>query len=116
MKRIAAALLLLLVSCGPKRTMLINGQTVPYEDASGEEFRKAKSQFDQGHFDEGAEGVRRFLQRFPESELSDQALYRRGQALSRAGKQAEAQSVLQTLLEQRPNSPFKKSAAFELGR
>src|SRR5260370_927632 len=115
MKRIAAALLLLLVSCGPKRTVLINGQTVPYEDAAGEEFRKAKSQFDQGHFDEAAEGFRRFLQRFPESELPDEGLYRRGQALSRAGKQVEAQSVLQTLLEQRPNSPFKKAAALELG-
>jgi ABC-type branched-subunit amino acid transport system substrate-binding protein/thioredoxin-like negative regulator of GroEL len=115
MNRIAAALLLLLVSCGPKRTVLINGQTVPYEEAAGEEFRKAKSQFDQGHFDEAAEGFRRFLQKFPESELSDEALYRRGQALSRAGKQVEAQSVLQMLLEQRPNSPFKKAAALELG-
>jgi ABC-type branched-subunit amino acid transport system substrate-binding protein/thioredoxin-like negative regulator of GroEL len=115
MNRIAAALLLLLVSCGPKRTVVINGQTVPYEDAAGEEFRKARSQFDQGHFDEAAEGFRRFLQKYPESELSDEALYRRGQALSRAGKQLEAQSVLQTLLEQRPNSPFKKAAALELG-
>src|SRR5258708_6102755 len=115
MNRIAAALLLLLVPCGPKRTVLINGQTVPYEEAAGEEFRKAKSQFDQGHFDEAAEGFRRFLQKFPESELSDEALYRRGQALSRAGKQVEAQSVLQMLLEQRPKSPFKKAAALELG-
>src|SRR5258708_7013130 len=115
MNRIAAALVLLLVSCAPKRVVVINGQTVPYEDAAGEEFRKAKSQFDQGHFDEAAEGFRRFLQKYPESELVDEALYRRGQALSRAGKQVEAQSVLQTLLEQRPTSPFKKAAALELG-
>src|ERR1700682_6133224 len=115
MNRIAAALVLLLLSCAPKRLGVINGQPVPYEEAAGEEFRKAKSQFDQGHFDEAAEAFRRFLHKYPESELSDEALFRGGQALARAGKLEEAQTMLQTLLEQRPGSPCKKAAAVELG-
>src|ERR1700682_5178364 len=109
MNRIAAALVLLLLSCAPKRMVVINGQTVSYEEAAGEEFRKAKSQFDQGHFDEAAEAFRRFLHKYPESELSDEALFRCGQALARGGKLEEAQTMLETLLQQRPGPPCPRA-------
>ena len=55
-----------------------------------------------------------FLQRYRDSELTDEAMFRRGQALAKAGKLPEAQAALQELLEKRPTSPFKTPAAVEL--
>jgi ABC-type branched-subunit amino acid transport system substrate-binding protein/predicted negative regulator of RcsB-dependent stress response len=114
MKRVLAALVLVL-ACAPSRTVVVGGQTVPYEKAAQEEFRKAKAAQDQGSYDDAAAGYAAFLEKYPDSELADEALYRRGESLERANKLEEAQSVLQELLEKRPNSAFKRPAAVELG-
>ncbi len=113
MYRLTAALVLLL-ACAPSRTVKVDGRTVPYEEAAHQEFRRAKASLDQGQFELAAAQFGAFVQSYPDSELVDEALFRRGQALSRAGKLQEAQAVLQDFLEKRPTSPFKNPAAVEL--
>src|SRR5258708_39693814 len=113
MYRLTAALVLLL-ACAPSRTVKVDGRTVPYEEAAHKEFRRAKASLDQGQFELAAAQFGAFVQSYPDSELVDEALFRRGQALSRAGKLQEAQAVLQDFLEKRPTSPFKNPAAVEL--
>ena len=114
MYRLTAALILLL-ACAPARTVTVNGRTVPYEEAAQQEFHRAKTSLDQGQFELAAAQFAAFVQRYPDSELIDEAIFRRGQALEKAGKLPEAQAVLQDFLEKRPTSPFKNPAAVELG-
>ena len=114
MTRTIAALLLLL-ACAPSRSVMIEGRAVPYEQAAREEFRKAKQTLDQGKFELAAAQFGAFVESYPDSELTDEAIFRRGQALEKAGKLQEAQAVLQDFLEKRPTSPFKSPAAVELG-
>src|SRR4051812_29438269 len=102
MQRMKALVLLSLLACAPARTVTINGREVPYEEAASSEFRSAMSSFDQGKYDLAAQQFGSFAQRFPQSQLLDEALVRRGQALSKAGKLPEAQRVLQEFLEKRP--------------
>src|SRR5207248_6600370 len=111
MNRTATALLLLVLACAPKRTILVGGQQVPYEEVAQQEFRKARAALDQGQNEQAAQLFAGFLEKYPDSELADEAHYRRGQALARAGKPEEAQKVLQTFLEKRPTSPCKNPAA-----
>ena len=115
MKRLGLSLAVLLLSCTPARTVVIDGQKVPYEDAARDEFRKGKSLLDAGKNAEAAQAFAAFLDQYQESALYDEALFRRGQALSRAGKLQDAQAAFQDLLEKRPTSPYKRPAAVELG-
>lgn len=110
-----AALLFVLVACAPARTVVVDGRNVPYEQAAAGEFQKAKASLDQGQFELAATQFGAFVEQYPDSELVDEAQFRRGQALEKAGKLAEAQTVLQQFLEKRPTSPFKNPAAVELG-
>src|SRR4051812_5845642 len=114
MKRLSAALLFLLLSCGTSRTIVVNGREVPYEDAARADFAVAKATLDGGKYDLASQQFAAFIQKFGQSELVDEAMFRRGQALSKAGKLREAQAALQDLLEKRPTSTFKNPAALEL--
>src|SRR5438105_2372449 len=115
MNRIAAALVLLVLACAPQRTVLVGGQQVPYEEVAQRDFRKARAALDQGQHEQAARLFADFVEKYPDSELADEAHYRWGQALEKAGKLEEAQKVLQTFLEKRPTSAFKNPAAVELG-
>jgi ABC-type branched-subunit amino acid transport system substrate-binding protein/thioredoxin-like negative regulator of GroEL len=114
MKRLPA-LLLLLAACAPTRTVTIDGQAVPYEQAAQHEFARAKALYDEGKFGAAAAAFNGFIERYPESKLVDEALFRRGQALARVGQYEQAQAVLQQMLEKYPSSSWKKPAAAELG-
>jgi ABC-type branched-subunit amino acid transport system substrate-binding protein/predicted negative regulator of RcsB-dependent stress response len=114
MKRMKALLMFSLLACAPARTVTVNGRQVPYEEAASAEFRTAMSSFDQGKYDLAAQQFGSFAQRFPQSQLLDEALVRRGQALAKAGKLQEAQGVLKDFLDRRPDSPFRNIAAVEL--
>jgi len=114
MKRMIAALLLVL-ACAPSRTVVVEGRTVPYEQAAQEEFRRAKASFDEGKFDLAATQFSAFVESYPDSELADEAYFRRGQSLGKSGRLQEAQAALQDFLEKRPTSAFKNPAAVELG-
>jgi ABC-type branched-subunit amino acid transport system substrate-binding protein/predicted negative regulator of RcsB-dependent stress response len=114
MKRLTPVLVLLLLSCGPTRTVVLNGRQVPYEEAARSEFAVAKAALDEGKYELAAQKFAAFAQRYRDSELADEALFRRAQALSKAGKLQEAQTALQEFLEKRPGSPFKNAAAVEL--
>ncbi|HMC32999.1 MAG TPA: penicillin-binding protein activator, partial [Myxococcales bacterium] len=109
-----AVLLLFLFACAPARTVRINGQEVPYEEAARAEFNVAKASYDQGRYDAAAQQFGAFAQRYRDSELLDEAVFRRGQSLSKAGKLQEAQAALQEFLDQRPSSPFRNPAVVEL--
>src|SRR5437870_12551431 len=114
MKRLLAVFLIL-AACAPTRTVTIDGQQVPYEQAAATEFARAKALYDQGKYGAAAAAFNGFIERYPDSALVDEALFRRGQALSRAGQFEQAQEVLQQLLEKYPTSLWKKPAAAELG-
>ena len=114
MQRMTAVLLLFLFACAPARTVRINGQEVPYEEAARAEFNAAKASYDQGRYDAAAQQFGAFAQRYRDSELLDEAVFRRGQSLSKAGKLQEAQAALQEFLDQRPSSPFRNPAVVEL--
>ncbi len=114
MKRLTAALTIALLACAPARMVTVNGQKVPYEEAAGAEFRTAMTSYEQGKYDLAAQQFAAFAQRYPDSELIDEAQVRRGQALSKGGKLQEAQSVLQGFLQKKPGSPFANLAAVEL--
>src|SRR5260221_587229 len=75
---------------------------------------KAIATPDGGGYDEAAFGYVDFIEQPPKSELADEAMYRRGQALARAGRLEEAQTALQEFLEKHPVSRFKDAAALEL--
>ncbi len=113
MKRTTAVLLLLL-ACAPSRTVMVNGRQVPYEEGAGIELGVAKASFDAGKYDLAAQQFATFIQRYRDSDLLDEALFRHGQALAKANKLQEAQVALQDFLERRPTSPFKNSAVVEL--
>jgi len=113
MKRTTAVLLLLL-ACAPARTVMVNGHQVPYEEGAGIELGVAKVSFDAGKYDLAAQQFATFIQRYRDSDLLDEALFRHGQALAKANKLQEAQVALQDFLERRPTSPFKNSAVVEL--
>ena len=55
MQRMTAVLLLFLFACAPARTVRINGQDVPYEEAARAEFNVAKASYDQGRYDAAAQ-------------------------------------------------------------
>src|SRR5258705_13116776 len=114
MKRLSAIAGVLLFSCGPGRTVVVNGREVPYEQAARAEFDTAKAALDEGKYDLAAQKLGASAQRYKDSELVDEALFRRAQALSKGGKPQEAQTALQDFLEKRPTSPFKNAAAVEL--
>jgi ABC-type branched-subunit amino acid transport system substrate-binding protein len=111
----AAALLASDVSCTPKRTVVIAGQTVDYDQAAARSFGNAKRALDAGRNEEAAALFADFLEQFADSELADEARFRRAEALSRAGQLQQAQSAFQDLLEKHPTSAFKNAAALELG-
>jgi ABC-type branched-subunit amino acid transport system substrate-binding protein/predicted negative regulator of RcsB-dependent stress response len=114
MKRISAVLVLLLLACGPGRTVVMNGRQVPYEEAAQSDFQLAKAALDDGKYDLAAQRFSAFVQRYKDSQLVDEALFRRAQALTKAGRLQESQAALQDFLEKHPTSPFKNSAALEL--
>ena len=113
MKRTTAVLLLLL-ACAPARTVMVSGHQVPYEEGARIELGVAKASFDAGKYDLAAQQFATFIQRYRDSDLLDEALFRHGQALAKANKLQEAQVALQDFLERRPTSPFKNSAVVEL--
>ena len=106
MKRLSALAALLLLSCGPGRTVVVSGREVPYEEAARAEFEAGKTALDEGKYDLAAQKLGAFAQKYKDSELVDEALFRRAQALSKGGKLQEAQAALQDFLEKRPTSPF----------
>ena len=101
--------------CCAGRTAMVNGRAVPYEQASADEFGAGKQAYSAGHFDDAASAFAKFLQDFPDSDLADEARFRRGQSLAHGGKLQDAQSSLQELLAKYPNSHFKHQATLELG-
>src|SRR5437016_7242089 len=113
MKR-STAVLLLLLACAPARNVMVNGRQVPYEEGARIELGAAKASFDAGKYDLAAQQFASFIQRYRDSDLLDEALFRHGQALAKANKLQEAQVALQDFLERRPTSPFKNSAVVEL--
>jgi len=114
MKRVSAVLVLLLLACGPGRTVVVNGRQVPYEEAAQPDFQLAKAALDEGKYDLAAQRFSAFVQRYKDSQLVDEALFRRAQALTKAGRLQESQAALQDFLEKHPTSPYKNSAALEL--
>jgi ABC-type branched-subunit amino acid transport system substrate-binding protein/predicted negative regulator of RcsB-dependent stress response len=115
MTRMLVVSLLLAVSCAPSRTVVKDGQTVPYEVAAQGDFAKARAAQDAGKNEDAAKLFAAFVQEYPDSELTDEARFRQGQSLSRGGKLQEAQKQLADLLENHPSSAYKKPAAIELG-
>src|SRR4051812_38010302 len=109
------ALLFALLSCGPTRTVVKDGRTVPYEEAARDDFAKARAAQDAGKHEDAARLFAGFLQEYPDSELADEARFREGQSLPRGGKLKEAEAILVALLEKHPNSAYKNPAAIELG-
>src|SRR3954469_18035511 len=114
MKRLGVIAAVLLLSCGPGRTVRMGGRDVPYEEAARAEFAVAKGALDEGKYDVAAQKLLALSQKYRDSELVDEALFRRAQALSKGGKLPEAQAALQEFLEKRRTSPFKTAAAVEL--
>src|SRR6266436_2292948 len=114
MKRITAVLVLLLLACGPGRTVVVNGRQVPSEEAAQSDFQLANAALDDGKYDLAAQRFSAFVQRYKDSQLVDEALFRRAQALTKAGRLQESQAALQDFLEKHPTSPYKNSAALEL--
>ena len=114
--RALSVVALLLLSCTPKRTVVVDGQTVAYEDGARQKFAKAKGLFSAGKFQSAAAAYADFLEEYADSDLTEEARFRRAQALSKAGQGQQAQSALQDLLEHHPASPFKRQAADELAR
>ena len=108
--------LALLFACAPTRMVTVDGRQVPYEEAARAEFQNARTALEQNRFEEAAAQFGAFVQRYPDSQLADEALFRRGQALSHAGKLQQAQAALTEFLEKRPTSPFKNPAAVELAQ
>jgi ABC-type branched-subunit amino acid transport system substrate-binding protein/outer membrane protein assembly factor BamD (BamD/ComL family) len=113
MKRMLAVILLVL-ACGPTRTVVKDGRTIPYEEAARDDFQKARAAQDAGRNDEAARLFGAFLTEYPDSDLADEARLREGQSLSRAGKLQQAEAELSDLLEKHPNSNYKNAAALEL--
>jgi len=97
MKR-STAVLLLLLACAPARTVMVNGRQVPYEEGARIELGAAKASFDAGKYDLAAQQFASFIQRYRDSDLLDEALFRHGQALAKANKLQEAQVALQDFL------------------
>lgn len=107
--------LLLLASCTPRRTLVDEqGNTVGYDEAAADAFRRAKGDLDAGHNNEAAKAFAAFVEKFGDTELADEARLRRGQALARGGKLTEARGAFEELLEKFPLSKFKRPAAVEL--
>ena len=105
---------LLLSSCTPRRTVVVDGQSLPYEDAAARAFAAAKAAQDGGRYEQAASLYGDFLEQYADSDLSDEARFRRAQALAKANQLGQAQSAFQDLLEKHPTSKFKKAAALEL--
>lgn len=114
MNRMPAVLLLLAYACAPTRGARTGDQPQVTDPVAAHDFQSARQALDDGKFEDAAAQFGAFVQRHPRSELADEAQFRRGQALSKAGKLKEAQAALQEFLEKRPGSPFKSAAALEL--
>ncbi len=116
MRALRVVAVALVLSCTPKRTVVVDGRTVAYEDGALQKFTRAKSLFTAGQFETAASAYADFLEEFADSDLTEEARFRRAQALVKAGQPQQAQSALQDLLEHHPGSPFKRQAAAELAR
>jgi len=64
---------------------VVNGRQVPYEEAAQPDFQLAKAALDEGKYDLAAQRFSAFVQRYKDSQLVDEALFRRAQALTKAG-------------------------------
>ncbi len=76
------------------RMVTVDGREVPYAQAASDAFEQARQTLAAGRFDEAATQYGQFLIDYPDSEQCDEARLRRGQSLERAGKLADAQTVL----------------------
>jgi len=77
---------------------------------------EANMLFNEGRFGAAAERYRAALQAFPSGSLSDQAHYRLGVCLLRAGTPESAVEHLRVVAESFPGSPYCARSALELSR
>ena len=96
------------------RTVMVDGSAVDYDEAARASFARGRDAFAAGRWDEAVGKFDSFLQQFGDSDLSDEARFRKAQALERAGRLAEAEKALQDDLEHHATSTFKSSEAVEL--
>ncbi len=75
-------------------------------------YRTAYEDYMRGNYDLAAQGFREYLRRFPDTELSDNALYWVGECLDAQNKVDEALAVFSEVLEKYPTSD--KAAAAQL--
>jgi len=57
-------IVLALASCTPKRTVVIDGQTMEYADAAAEQFRSAKAAQDGARYDEAVRKYDEFVEQY----------------------------------------------------
>jgi len=106
----------LAVACAHPRTVVVDGQEMPLDDAASRAFSAAQGAYDASRFDEAARGFAAVVEKYPDSAYADEARLQRGRALAKLGKLDEAQKAFQQIVEGPKESRFRKQAALELAQ
>jgi len=80
-----------------------------------EMYQAARSDYGRGSYDLALSGFREFLQRFPESELADNALYWVGECHYAAGRLTDAVSTFDEVVSRFPEADKAPDAAYKKG-
>src|SRR4051812_19401444 len=99
----------------PPKTVVINGQEVPYEVAAKDAFSKAEDSYNKKDFKNAIERYEAFMRDFPKSSLVADALFRVGNSHEQLGEIPDAGRAFQKLISDFPSSDLAGEARLRLG-
>ncbi|UCD85981.1 MAG: penicillin-binding protein activator [Deltaproteobacteria bacterium] len=108
------ALIAILSGC-PSPMVIREGKKIPIEVAVRTEFTEAENAYAAGHINLALEKYKKFVIDFPESSLSDDALFQIGKIYLQRGENIEALRQFDRLAREFPQSDWVKEAEFNRG-
>lgn len=107
---------LLLAGCPHHvKTVVVNGQEVPYEEAAKQAFDAAETVYNAKDFKTALEKYEAFVRDFAKSSLVDEAIFRIGSIHEADGDVPGAGRAFQKIVADYPDSDFAGEARFHLG-
>ncbi len=100
----------------PPRTVVIDGERVPFDTAAARTFDDARSLHEEDRHEDAIELLRDYLVRFGRAKQVPEARWLLAKSYVAIGRDADAQRALRTLVEQHPRSSWARSARIELGK
>ncbi len=113
-KVLSLALVAIITGCAPQM-VIREGKRIPLEVAIRKEFAEAENAYAAGYLDLALEKYKKFVVNFPESTLSDDALFQMGKIHLEREDYTEALLQFERLTREYPHSEWAREAEFNRG-